>query len=306
MDLAYEYLSTRDLSGLTPFDSTAVNLTGYIWHDGHRCSWDTFNNTEVTVDIRKLISTQWHQYSPFNVDCPIFTIWDDKLQQFKPKQAPAGCVTIALAQIMKYHNKPDYIQETQCNWELFDNYIYPFSIYSDEIASICHTLGLFLETKYGANGSSATVERELKVLLASGFTSAKSTDRYNESYIMSNLQDRYPVLITASGKEHYSDENGITKEDETCHMWIIDGAYRKKQTIIWTDLDRNCFCHDEIKVDLYLHCNWGWGRRDIDSNTPLPNLTDNGGYYLSGVFNTTVGNSTLTYNHSFSLIYDIF
>lgn len=57
-----------------------------------------------------MLTTQWHQGAPFKLRFPItasWTIW-----------APAGCVTIAVAQIMNYHQFP----RNYCDWSLVNQY----------------------------------------------------------------------------------------------------------------------------------------------------------------------------------------
>lgn len=54
--------------------------------------------------VRPMLTTKWHQQSPFS----------DRT----PGNYPAGCVAIAVAQIMAYHEYPrDY-----CNWPLVKKY----------------------------------------------------------------------------------------------------------------------------------------------------------------------------------------
>ncbi len=72
-----------------------------------------FNNG----NLHCLLSTGWHQYAPFN----------NVIKKLKHPKAPAGCVSVAIAQIMTYHGFPKHYYGTKDeNFEAFKRKITPY------------------------------------------------------------------------------------------------------------------------------------------------------------------------------------
>ena len=51
------------------------------------------SSIRYTVPVNPLIKTQWDQWAPYNLLCPIYNDW----------QCPTGCVNTAIAEIMNYY-----------------------------------------------------------------------------------------------------------------------------------------------------------------------------------------------------------
>lgn len=64
----------------------------------------------LSRSVSPMLTTQWHQGAPFKLRFPISTSWTI--------WAPPGCVTIAVAQIMNYHQFP----RNYCDWSLVNQY----------------------------------------------------------------------------------------------------------------------------------------------------------------------------------------
>lgn len=285
MGLASEYLSTRDLSGLTPFDSTAVLEPAYTWHNGHRCG---IAASRVNNYIKKfnLIKTEWHQGYPYNESCPTEynKEWDMDMH------CPTGCWAIALAQVMAYHKKPSNFNGFYYNWDaLTENktITWYFSEAGYNVARLCSDIGATCNMIYTLEGSSTKISNAANTARVFGYENVQINNGYNENLILSELQNQRPIIIRAS--EQPNSEG---------HAWIIDGANCTYTETDFQNIDNNTFCYTSRSDMVYLHCNWGWGW-ETDSDY-------NGGFYLSKVFNPH--NNTINYDfkYDFAILYNIY
>ena len=202
-----------------------------------------YANTTVTLDsISPLLETDWHQDSPFN----------DRSPKRKGTRAPAGCVAIALAQIMAYHEYPKtvYYDGVQCDWKEIkkNKYSQKSPIISQkgytQVGYLLRKIGYYSDMLYFRKFSFATPAAAKRCLTSFGYQNVQKHTGYHESVILNMLKANNPVFIAAiSGTV-----NG--------HAWVIDGyKIRKKAGRTYT----------------LLHCNWGW--RGLCN-----------GYYYSGIF----------------------
>lgn len=227
----------------------------------------------VSESIPEMLKTNWHQDSPFNDLSP-------KVGLFKREKAAAGCVPIALAQIIAYHEYPlilkaygtyiDYgkvkqiCSDSYVGGEIPDDYKEMAAKFVKHIGDNSLTLyGKFLGKTFGmSNPLNAALC--LKIL---DYDDVKLHVGYNENVVITSLKQNHPVFIC-----------GIT------HAWVIDG-YQKKDYIV----------NDTVtNSSVLVHCNFGW-RGVYD------------GYYISGVFNTDECvkrdyRSTGTNSHNYKVI----
>lgn len=184
------------------------------------------------------LTTKWTQGGPF----------DD----LTPNNYPAGCVVIAVAQIMAYNNKPassEFIT-TDRPWSLLKT-VYPYdnrtSMGSADaqkaVAYMAQVLGYKknCDVNYAADGSSSNTDKAKRTFQNYGYNNV--TKRLGcESGDIKKINSQI-----ASGRPVYM--AGMRKGSG--HAWVIDG------------MDGN-----------YYHINWGW-QGDCD------------GYYAKGTFNTS-------------------
>lgn len=245
----------------------------YIMHDGHRCA----HKTETVTSIEKfsLITTQWHQEAPYNRMCPIRI---DALG--RECHAVAGCVSIAMAQIMAYHKKPAEYGGRIFDWESItahDQVSY-YGKDAEDIAFFINELGKAVGTAYGLQASGANKAKIAPAFKAFGYVNVREM-AYSDSGILSEVKAMKPVAIGA-----------MDSKSAEQHRWIIDGAYQTKKITTRTNLDEKTICSVVSEPDTpYFHCNWGWKSAD-------------NGFYLSAVFNP--GNDN--YNSSFHVVYNIY
>ena len=186
--------------------------------------------------VGPLLSTKWHQDSPFNEQMPM--VYDG---HGNSKHADVGCIPIAVAQIMKYHNHPtNYqwnnmpIENDTCNqtlWTLFND------IHSRIGSS---------NIQYNWDGTPAISNYNMGNLLKNsfGYSNAIQAD-YNYSTVKQELFTyNRPVII-----------KGEDKATNDAHAWVCDGANQW-----WTCIRAEDEYENDITFSyLQFHMVWGWG-----------------------------------------------
>ena len=166
-----------------------------------------------------LLTTYWDQIDPFNRQCP----------KKDGKHCLAGCVPIAIGQIINYHRKDNH---KNYNWELIkdkDNH-------PDAVAEFIHDIGVAAHTKYGLDRSGTNDEDALIYFKDAGYTYYRLMD-YDYTTLKKNIDwgSGYPVYVSAFqvyerkkkgryfiirwGWKHYD-------HYEDGHAWVVDG-YRE-------------------------------------------------------------------------------
>ena len=214
-------------------------------------------NTDWVYDlsVSPMLTTLWDQHPPFNNDCPIK----------KGKNAPVGCVAIALGQIMAYHEFPkdDFmIDGVVCRWndikavERLGDVVSGNSYQKAQIAEFLSKIGQDCNMFYTSKWSFATPIAAKRCMMKDfyGYTDVKRHIGYNQLDIFEELQNGNPVFIAAISGLY----NG--------HAWVIDGFKRQSRYV--NGVPENRF---------YVHCNWGWSSGHCN------------GYYFSGIFDLSAG-----------------
>jgi PKD repeat protein len=186
--------------------------------------------------VDPLIQTQWNQGYPYN--------------EFCPNNSPAGCVAIAIAQLMKFYGYPSHglkehfyhttygtlnadFKNTSYNWLEMPNTVIDKN---EEIAKLIYHCGIAVDMNYSIdNGSGASTgavvgalvdyfgyKKSSKNVL---FTSQDTTLWYE--LLMNELDDNHPIIYGGNTDINF----GVG------HMFLIDG-------------------YDD---DGLFHINWGWG-----------------------------------------------
>lgn len=202
-----------------------------------------------------LLSTEWGQggdnwpYSGWNVNTPY--AWDNTRNNYY--HCPTGCVAVSMSQILYYlHyqlNKPTGLYHTvSSTGYIYDsnnynvsfsksNYVDPsprwdqmahnfFDINTSYVADLMADVGNRVGMTYSLTSSGAFPS-------TSAFNSFGITclaNNYNSSYVLSELDNNIPVLVSAYA---HSYTTGILWWKETHyddgHSWVIDG-YQKQGT----------------------------------------------------------------------------
>lgn len=207
-------------------------------------SYPITNQFEKSVEPL-LGNIRWNQDQPFNEQCPI--------DPTTSKATPAGCVAIAAAQIMKYHEYPpqgigkrSYTTSTNgiaisatyegtCyHWEqMLDDYNHGYNAeQAAAVAQLCYHVGTACRTDYCYEGSGATA-KDIALALKQNFGYDDNLEYIDRTYftepdwealLRTELDAGRPILHFGEGPE-----GG--------HAFVCDGYNRLGM----------------------FHYNWGWG-----------------------------------------------
>jgi hypothetical protein len=187
--------------------------------------------------VGPLLTTTWNQTWPYNALCP--------------SGALAGCVAVALAQIMKYHNYPSQglgsygylwggypltfanFGGTTYNWANMPN---STSSGNNDIATIIYHAAVSCRAMWGAGSTGVYVnmgEDPMTRALWNFFRYSFSTIQYIEkiNYTDSEWDNVIQAELVASRPVYYRGDGSMS------HAWVCDG----------------------VDASNYYHFNWGWG-----------------------------------------------
>jgi hypothetical protein len=225
---------------------------------------DTVTYSWKTIEqVPRMMNTAWTQSTAnddiFNKYCPeVGLIWKSK--------APAGCVCIALSQIIAFHEYPGNLTYNgmQISYPdikkiyYYNNGLYGYGddISRDMLARFCIKVGDWCNTKYHSifkkSWGFAWPSDAKSCLEKFGYKNVSLNWSYNESQVLESLDNDCPVFMSAI--------SGLIAG----HAWVIDG-YIKRDYISSTG--------NVSKSQTLVHCNWGWAGNC-------------NGYFTSGVFHT--------------------
>lgn len=192
--------------------------------------------------VGPLLSTEWDQGYPFNEQMPMVPKPNGDLVH-----APVGCVPIAIAQVLKYHNYPTNYQWnnmplekdtcTQAIWTLFND------IHS-RIGSAKIEYKWDGTTVYVKDHDDDSIDIGVFFKNSFGYSYAIQAD-YDHSTVKQEIFTyNRPVILF--GREQNSDSG---------HAWVCDGANQW-----WTCIRAEDEYENDITFSyLQLHMNWGWG-----------------------------------------------
>ncbi|SHF51301.1 C10 family peptidase [Dysgonomonas macrotermitis] len=167
--------------------------------------------------VGPLLETAWSQGVGFNDSIPILCDggW----------HVPAGCVAIAMAQVMYYHKYP-----STYNWAK----MLPYHGGS-EASRLIRDLGLTdaLHMDYGCDGSFTDTKKAESVFKKNFGYSSATYGSFNSNIVQSQLKSGLPVIL-----------RGEKSSGEAGHAWVCDGF-----------IQSNTCTHSTLQ----LHMNWGWG-----------------------------------------------
>lgn len=225
-----------------------------------------YNRWIVSKNVDCKLETIWNQGSPFNDLCP-------KVGWFKREKAPAGCVPIAVGQIVAYHEYPNLI----CNGVKIDYSLLKAVRNIHDVDNSEDSLGIaknfirFLSSRnacdvyygkiFGISFGFALPSKAKSTFDLLGYNNVNLKWGYNENTVMKSLDSGCHVFMSAVA--------GIVDG----HAWVIDGYKIRNYTSPEGRID---------KTQNIVHCNWGW-------------LGNSNGYFVSGIFKTNEG---VSYDYS--------
>lgn len=225
--------------------------------------------------ITPLLTTRWNQAPYYNELCPIDPMTN--------KRSVAGCVAIAMAQVIKYWNYPEigdgyrtythqsigYVSATFNEepylWDTMPNRVNKSNY---EVSRLVYHCGVSVDMNYGSDASGAMV------------ITATSPKVHCSEYALKTYFKYDPTLIRGLQKKHFKDDEwvGLIRNE------LVNG-----RPFIFTGFDQNaghawvCDGYDENN---YYSMNWGWGG-SYNGFYLLSNLSPGSGGIGSGtgVFN---------------------
>jgi len=262
--------------------------------------------TNIRNKINPLVLVEWGQGAPFNNN-----VGGQCNNSTGNNKYWAGCVAVAVAQIMSRWKYPSQIGNYSFNWTELNKYTgnrsppsYPDAaqihinkadtLIKSQIANLMKQIGNGVGMNYGCEGSGANKYSGPNFLLSNGFLLQKVLStrgsytalltNYNSAIAIASMNRREPLIMSGCSKSEKKSYKifGFTISTNTsysdCHSWVIDG-YLNRQTTVY--LNSNDIVIVNEYDDDYIHNNWGWNGR---SN----------GYYKSGIFNANLGGADIS------------
>ena len=267
----------------------------------------------IVVDTLDHMVPKWDQDSPYNVYCPNRT-------DTSYLRSPVGCVAIAGSQVLKYlhdtlgvpslipshcslnGNTPVFSDYTNTVWNSMS---YDYNVSStDSVAVLLRYVGHLSGMHYN-NDYSWALPANLRTNVINYLGISCSHGNYNENAVKSSLEDRMPVIVTAT--------NLLIPLDGEIHSFVIDG-FKKTYTKythhhFWEPYDPLAIPDLTLHPDYYTYSytspditqikiNWGWCSQWLSGyhyNDDWYTLTDD--------WATVHNGSIVTWNYNRQMIY---
>lgn len=213
-------------------------------------------------EVEPMLVVRWGQWYPYNEYSGHLTY-------------PAGCVAIALAQIMSYYEYPTSFIRTydesnsiqSLNWpaiKLYPNILQCGLNNQQSTAHLIREIGEKVGIQYGNQGSGASETTVLDSLYLFGYSTDALLNDYRLNLVTPELNNNRPVYM-----------RGTQLDADSGHAWVVDGYYSRHEKLIEyyeTSMggDRTIMSETPISTN-HLHINWG-------------NHGKANGYYNAGVF----------------------
>ncbi|MDO6517789.1 C10 family peptidase [Zobellia uliginosa] len=195
------------------------------------CHLENQCNAPPPKIIGPLLQSTWGQRDGYNNLAPYKNCGDTN-----NGRALTGCISVAMAQVMKYHEEPS---------SRYDFSLMPMTTGSHETSRLIRDIGNTVNMKYDCDNSWAYP------WLVDGGMGAYSYggaihEEFNHNRVLSDLNRNRPVILEGKEKPLVS-----FNFDHLWHVWVCDGYKRLS------------YCHEGILYQwLYLHMNWGWNGND--------------------------------------------
>ena len=249
-----------------------------------RAEWDALLKADgqgplYTVVVAPMLTTTWKQGSPYNTLCPLDT---------QNRKTIAGCVAIAMAQVMKYWNHPTQgvgsysyttasygtlsadFGATTYDWTNMSNSLTSVSpsVNINAVATLVYHAGVSVKMGYGYSSSSATTTSANNLSTITGERALRTYFKYDKALHSVRRDVVGDSVFTA----------------------LLEGELLAGRPVIFSGRDTSgghaFVCDGGNNAGLY-HFNWGWG-----------GYCD--GYYQIGALNPAPGgdggNATSHYN----------
>ncbi len=237
-------------------------------HDG----WHPYSNPNNIFDFRKCelsysdysdskfydnivsLKVKWNQTPPYNNLMPLA---EEGQYKYSNGRVAAGCVTIAVAQIMTYYRKGYNLSSNLWDAMTFSKYLVGCN--DDGIDAATKMIKFVydgVKSEPGPNGTSSNITKASHFLSDNGFNGSGAKDPdFNAIYNSTGVKR----LVYASGRSVSASDSG--------HAFIIDGARKYYKTSRdYYDCEsmqggtyQKVSPYPKTTMYEYVSCNWGWG-----------------------------------------------
>lgn len=205
--------------------------------------------------VGPLLSTKWHQHSPFNDYC---------------NGSPAGCAAIAVAQVMNYYKHPGPFS--------FNGIPFDWSTIPDEPNAnssqglFVRMIGALIDMHYHDDYSWATPGNVEEGMERFGYdVSVGDDDSFN---VRNSIIDGKNPVIMLGNDDNWSFLPGNLKYLGDSHYWVCDGVDEMVMDVLflfteWQPYGKGNFVPGWNSIDQpyqfggrgfdFFHVNWGWG-----------------------------------------------
>lgn len=242
--------------------------------------WSEHSVGVTETKYMPLLKTYWSQGEPYNNLLPPRDVSDGKTGN-----KVAGCVTVAVAQILNYHSFPQSLDGVVIDWT--KTQVKYASAYDIEVPKLIQVVNVGVKTK---NGDTLSVARttDAQSFLVNNHYQANIYDNNWEEIIENEIKASRPVYMSAR-----------RPNTSVGHAWVCDGFYSKDQTrklisykisdtrnqifssspyFVYKNSTRN------VNLGKFYHMNWGWGYMGTELD-PSDLSNNSGGWYRS-IFDT--------------------
>ncbi|TDS53983.1 C10 family peptidase [Myroides indicus] len=238
-----------------------------------------------TVFKAPLLTTAWHQRASFNDFMPLAVPQYCSNIGTSNNRFYAGCVPIAIAQVMRYHQYPanfdynamDDLVGTYASKSLINDIHHKIYYFYDKFNPFFTIRPLKYRCESTGVSSDFPVHSLLKLNYRYSTANTMSSAFIIEPLMLNDILQNRPVILSGGRAKGW----WIFKQKTDGHMWVADGV------------DKTTFC---IKIFgkptaftvLRYNMNWGWGGLD-------------NAFYSYGNFNP----GSASYNYQVELVYNI-
>lgn len=199
----------------------------------------------VSEQFGPLLQTTWGQNAPYN--------------NFTPNNWPTGCVAVATAQIMRYHEWPS----NTFNWSIMPNQAFWNSAGALEIASLMSDIGANVNMNYSASGSGADSQDARNALVNNyGYSSTTTYSNYDLNTVKQEIKT-YNRPVYLDGYHSYDTHGWWFWEYTTFrdgHAWVCDGYKQQYDVYIHNEGTQYEYTQQENRYE-FLNMNWGWNNQ---------------------------------------------
>lgn len=209
-------------------------------------------NYSENIYVSPMITTAWGQGEGYNDLCP--------------NGSPAGCVSVAMGQIMKFYRYPNNF-----DWDNMPNNTGTLAI-----QELLYNIGTTIGMEYTPTGSSANYQQAIYGFRTYGYKAEPKS--HNSEEVTQELLNNKPVYM-----------RGYNEQKRTGHAWVCDGVRREvydmeyyveyinsvnEYTNYGETLIANPHVYASVSTGTKFHMNWGAGGKYNDWYISISSVTE--------------------------------